>query len=397
MEKETKAVHSGRYPLKYMGAINPPIYQASTLLFPSLQAYQEAERGKAHYEINPTVKSYDCSYAITGTPTNHALQEALATLEEAENCIIVPSGLSAIITVLFGCLKAGDHLLMVDSVYGPTRRFCNNELKRFGVEVEYYDPLIGDGIKDLIKENTAIVYTESPGSLTFEVQDIPAITRAAKAANPDIVTVMDNSWASPLYFKPFQYGIDISIHAVTKYIGGHSDVILGSITTNDEHFAAVFQSFYHLGNSPSPYECYLAQRGIRTMPTRIKQHEKTALTLAHWLAEHPKVSRVLHPALESCPGHEIWKRDFTGSTGLFSVVLDQKYDFDALSQMIDPMELFGIGCSWGGYESLVLAPDPSGSRTANKWEAEGNLIRFYAGLEDPQDLLADLEKAFARL
>lgn len=397
MKKDTLAVQVGRNPTKQQGTVNPPIHQTSTILFPTLRSYHDADRGKAFYEDSHNVKSYDYSYGITGTPTTYALQQAMTQLENADHSFILPSGLSALTTALFAFLEAGDHILMVDTVYGPTRRFCHAELKRFGVETTYYDPLIGADIAKLVKSNTKIVFTESPGSITFEVQDIPAITKAVKAINEDIVVMIDNSWATPLYFQPFDFGIDISIHAGTKYIGGHSDIMLGVINCKEKHFKPLFKSFHHLGNSASPQDCYLAQRGIRTMPVRLRQHEETALALAKWLDAQDKVAKVLHPALPSCPGHDIWKRDFNGSTGLFSIILDKQYDFEALSRMIDPMQHFGIGCSWGGFESLILNLDPSSARTATKWEAQGSLIRIYAGLEDVDDLIHDLESGLKRL
>lgn len=397
MHKNTKAVHAGRYPMEQRGAVNPPIYQASTIIFPTLKAYNEAEKGKVFYKGGPEVSSYDRSYGITGTYTTNSLEEAIAAIEEADSCLILSSGLNAIVVAILGFVEAGDHILMADSVYGPTRRFCHSQLQRFNVDVTYYDPMIGEGIADLIQENTKIVYTESPGSLTFEIQDIPAISKAAKAVNEDIIVIMDNSWATPLYFRPYDHGVDVSIHAVTKYMGGHSDVLMGAITCRKQYFKTIYKTFHHFGSNVSPQETYLAQRGLRTLPTRLKHHEESALTIATWLQDHPKVQRVLHPAFESCPGHEIWKRDFKGSTGLFSIILDKEYSFDELSAMIDPMELFSIGCSWGGYESLVLALDPTSVRTATQWEKTGSMVRLYVGLEYVGDLKTDLEKALDRL
>jgi len=285
--------------------------------------------------------------------------------------------------------------LMVDSAYGPTRKICEIVLKGFGVETTYYDPLIGSGIKDLIRPNTKVVFTESPGSLTFEVQDVPAIAAAAHEAGA--VVVLDNSWATPLFFHPFDHGVDVAIEAATKYLAGHSDAMMGVITTTEALFRRVRVMAAILGAVPGPDDCYLALRGIRTLAVRMARHQETALELAHWCQGRPEVSRILHPAFEDCPGHALWVRDFSGSTGLFSIVLDQRYTKDALARMLDHMELFKMGYSWGGYESLILPTDPSPIRTAQPWPGDGTVIRLHAGLEDAEDLIADLEAGFARL
>ncbi|MCD6035828.1 MAG: cystathionine beta-lyase [Rickettsiales bacterium] len=401
MKKETLAIQAGRRPLEHEGSVNPPIHQTSTILFPTLNDYYEAERGTPFYQTSKHTASdetaMDYGYGISTNPTVFALQEACIALEGADHALIYPSGLQAITSALLAFLKAGDHILVVDTIYGPTRRFCNNELKRFGVETTFYDPLIGEGIRDLIQDNTRIVFTESPGSITFEIQDIPTISRVAKSIREDIIILMDNSWATPLFFDPFAHGVDVAIQAATKYIGGHSDVLLGIVTCKKKHFSALYRNYRHLGASPSPHACYLAQRGIRTLAVRLKQHQETALSLAKQLKNHPKVSRVLHPALPDCPGHELWKRDFTGATGLFSIILDRHYNIPELSKMIDPMKHFGIGCSWGGFESLILALNPVTVRTAAPWKAEGSLIRIYAGLEAVEDLAQDFEDALKRL
>lgn len=397
MDKKTIAIQAGRYPEQYEGAVNPPIIQTSTVLFPTLKSYYEAEQGRAYYEQSKRVHSRDYGYGIAGTATSYALREAFAALEGADHCLVYPSGLNAITSTLTAFLKKGDHLLLPDSVYGPTRRFCHKELKRYGVESSYYDPLIGEGIVQLIQENTRIILLESPGSLTFEIQDIPAIMQAVQKVNPSIVTVIDNSWATPFYFSPFQFGIDVSIHAGTKYVGGHSDILLGLVNFNEKVAPSLYDNYHNTGVCVSPHECYLAQRGLRTMLTRLQAHEKTALSIANKLESHPKVTKILHPALPSFPQHAIWKRDFTGSTGLFSIILDQHYSLEKLSQMIDPMEVFGIGCSWGGYESLILALDPKGGRSVTKWEAEGSLIRIYTGLEAEEDIYNDLLAGLERL
>lgn len=394
---ETIAVHSGRNPEQFSGAVNTPVHRTSTVVFPTLAEYEEAQHGKAIYETGQGIQSKDFSYGTTGTPTSFGLQKALAALEGAEQALVFPSGLSAITIALLSFLNTGDHLLMVDSVYGPTRRFCNKQLKRLGIEVTFYDPLIGGDIVSLIKNNTKVIFTESPGSLTFEVQDIPAISAAAKSVREDIAIIMDNSWATPVYFRPFEKGVDVSIQAGTKYINGHADVLIGTVTANGDYFKRIFETFHHFGTCVSADDCYLTARGLRTMPVRLKHHEASALKVAHWLKDHKKVSRVLHPALPESAGHDIWKRDFLGSTGLFSFILDKQYTFDEIAKVVDPMELFSIGASWGGFESLVLPQMPATSRTAVKWEENRSCIRIYTGLEHVDDLIEDLDKALARL
>lgn len=394
-KQETIAITSGRKYKENSGTVNTPIHRTSTILFPTIGQYNDASRGQDVYKTGADKQTIDLSYGLTGNPTSIALQESLCAIEGADHALLCPSGLSAITTTLFALLAAGDHILITDSIYGPTRRFCDKELKRYNIETTYYNPLIGSGIKDLIKENTKVIFTESPGSLTFEIQDIPAI--AAEAHKKNIAVVMDNSWATALYFKPFEHGVDICVQAGTKYIGGHSDLFLGTITTTDEYIDRLFASYKNLGIHTSPDACYTASRGLKTMPTRLKAHEKTALGLANWLAEQPEVKTVLHPALASCPGHELWKRDFTGSTGLFSVILDKKYSNEQISALIDNMELFGIGASWGGFESLLINFDPKTIRTASKWTEENSCIRIYAGLEAEEDLKEDLKQGLKRL
>ncbi len=395
MKHETIAVTSGKNPQENSGTVNPPIHRTSTILFPSLKDYHDAEKGKDVYKSGKGVKAADFSYGISGTPTSFALQKAIAEFDGADHALIVPSGLSAITTSLLSFVSSGDHILISDSVYGPTRRFCNKELKRLGVETTYYDPMIGSGINKLIKENTKVVFTESPGSLTFEIQDIPAIAKAAHKKGA--VVMMDNSWATSLFFKPFEHGVDVCIQAGTKYIGGHSDLLFGTISTTDKYVDQIFRTFKNYGLHTSPDTCYSALRGLRTMPTRLKAHEKSALNIAKWLAKKPQVAKVLHPALTSCPGHNIWKRDFTGSTGLFSIILDKEYSQKSIVSMIDGLEFFGIGSSWGGFESLIINFDPTAIRTANKWTEKGTCIRIYIGLEAEEDLISELDKGFKKL
>ncbi len=396
MKKDTKIIRSGRHPFAHSGMVNTPIYRSSTILFPSQEAYHDAENGRVYYETDNFTSSPDYSYGTSGTPTSFALRQALADLDGVKHALIYPSGLAAICLTLNALLQSGDHILITDSIYGPTRRFCKQELKRFGVETTYYDPMIGQGIKDLIQPNTKIIFTEAPGSLTFEVQDIPAITKVAKAH--EIITLMDNSWATPLFFNPFEHGIDIAIQAGTKYINGHSDVLMGVVTCNDEFlFGKLISTYRHYGACPSPDDCYLAARGLRTLSVRLKQHEQNALALAKWLQSQKQVTKILHPAFEDCAGHDIWKRDFKGSTGLFSIVLDRHYNESEVSAFINGLEYFGIGASWGGYESLLIHITPSYVRSATKWSEPNTVLRLYVGLEDVEDLKADLEKAFKRI
>ncbi len=394
MQEDSKVVHSGRHPLNHYGMVNPPVYASSTILFPTMEAYTEAERGNSCYYADDSSVAADLSYGITGTPTSYALAEAIAELEGGYRTLLVQSGLAALTTTLMALAGNGDHILIPDTAYGPTRRFCNLEMKRFGVETTYYDPQIGAEIAALIKDNTTMILVESPGSLTFEIQDIPAIAAVAKSRN--IPVVMDNSWATPLFFKPFAHGVDISIQAITKYIGGHSDVIMGAITSNEAWYKKLYRFFRHSGSTASPRDCYLAQRGLRSLSARLKQHQASALTIASWLETRQEVTQVLYPALPSHPGHSIWKRDFTGASGLFSLILKPCAP-EKLDRMINELEYFAIGCSWGGYESLALSFDPTSIRTATSWQAEGPCVRLHIGLEDVNDLIADLEKGLAGL
>jgi cystathionine beta-lyase len=382
MKKETLITKLGRAPEEHCGVVNPPVYHVSTILFPTLDDFDGSENG-----------TYPLIYGRSGTPSTRALEAALAQLDGDDYAILTSSGLSAIVVVLTSVLSAGDHLLLPDNVYGSMRKFCEQELLRFGVEVTYYDPLIGGGIASLMKPNTKMVYCESPGSLTFEVQDIPAIVRAAHAGGA--IVAADNTWATPLYLRPRDLGVDITIHSCTKYIGGHSDLVMGLITTSKKLYPQLRRAYRNLGCCPGADEVYLAQRGLRTLGARLKQHQEAGLQLAHWFKKRPEVVKVLHPAFPECPGHAVWKRDFTGSTGLFSVLL-KSYPHKALAAMLDHMELFGMGLSWGGYESLIIPFKPE--RTASpEWTHKGLCIRIHAGLEDIDDLIADLEAGFERL
>ena len=384
MQQDTALVHTGRDPATQHGIVNPGVFHASTIVFPSIAAMREAQ-------ADPYRKYY---YGRLGTPTTRALEAAVAEIEGGERCVATGSGVAAIVAAVIGFLKSGDHMLVVDSVYGPARRFFNDTLRRFGVEVQYYDPLIGGAIAGLIRPATRLVYCESPGSGSFEVQDIPAIAGAAKAKGARVV--LDNTWASPLYFKPFGHGVDVSVQAATKYIVGHSDAMVGTITTTNEVFDTVRAAARDLGAPPGPDDCYLALRGLRTLGVRLARHQETGIRLARWFEARAEVHQVLHPALPGCAGHAIWKRDFLGASGLFSIVL-KDFPAHAVEAMVDGYEQFGIGFSWGGFESLVLPVHPEAGREVTTWEAPGPTLRYHAGLEHPADLIADLEKGFERL
>jgi cystathionine beta-lyase len=382
---ETKLTHLGNHPHDNHGVVNPPVYHASTILFPTVAAMEAARTQR----FGPGTR-----YGRYGTPTTFALEEALAGIEGGHRAMVLPSGLAAIAAALLGCLKSGDHVLMVDSVYGPARNLCNGVLVRYGVESTFYDPALGDGIAELMRPNTKVVYVESPGSLTFEVQDIPAIAKVAHARGA--LVLMDNTWASPAFFPSFKHGVDVSIHAATKYIVGHSDVMMGAIVTTEAAFLPIRTMMADLGYSAAPDDVYLALRGLRTLSVRLERHQKNATQVATWLQSRPEVEEVLYPALPGARGHALWKRDFLGATGLFGVILKPapKPGVDA---MLDGLKLFGMGASWGGYESLIQPVNPGRMRTATKWETAGPMLRLHIGLESPDDLIADLAKGFDRL
>ncbi|WP_319414270.1 cystathionine beta-lyase [uncultured Cohaesibacter sp.] len=379
-QTDTRLVITGRHPEENDGFVNPPVIHASTVIFNSTE---ELYSGKAKY-----------FYGRRGTPTTNALCEALTDLEGAKGTVLTPSGLAACSLALLSACKSGDHVLITDSAYEPTRHFADHVLIPMGVEVDYYDPLIGANIASLFKDNTSAVFTEAPGSQTFETQDIPAIVAAAHQR--DILVLLDNTWASPLYFDSMGHGVDMTIQAGTKYIVGHSDVMLGTISANERAWPRLEEVHGAMGYHVGPDDVYLALRGLRTMGVRLKQHQESALDVAKWLQTRPEVDRVLFPPLESDPGHAIWKRDFKGACGLFGVVLKDCSRKQALA-FIDALELFGLGFSWGGFESLVTYVDPRGYRTATTWDEPGQLIRLHIGLEDAADLKADLEKGFAAL
>lgn len=384
MRPATAAVHLGRDPQAFLGAINTPVFRASTIAFADVAELERAERGQ-HDGI---------SYGLHGLPTVTDLQRALTELEGGAAAFAVPSGLAATTLPFLALCRTGDHVLVTDSVYFPTRRFCATTLARFGIDVEFYDPLIGAGIEALMRPATRIVFVESPGSLTFDVQDVPAIARVAHAHQAWVVA--DNTWATPLYFRAFDHGADVSVHAVTKYIGGHSDLLLGVVICNESTRAPMQRQWTDIGITASSDDCFLALRGLRTLPTRLARHQASALDVAAWLAARDEVAEVLYPALPGARGHDLWKRDFTGAGGLFGVVLKPvaKARVDAL---LDALELFALGYSWGGFESLVIPVRRERARTLAPFDAEGPMLRLSIGLEDPQDLIDDLEQAFAVL
>ncbi|MEX0299832.1 MAG: cystathionine beta-lyase [Kordiimonas sp.] len=381
---DTTLVTAGRKKEWTHGIVNPPIYRASTCLFDTYAELRERVANPAGGKL---------FYGRKGTPTQWALADAISELEGGAGTMLYPSGIAAVTSAILSLVKAGDHILITDSAYEPTRSFANGLLKQMGVSTSYYDPEIGAGIVDLFEQNTTVIVTETPGSLTFEVQDLPAICEAAKQHDAYVIT--DNTWATPLLFNPLEIGADISVHACTKYVGGHSDIMLGTATANQRTFKKLQRTAFQLGHTVSPDDASLALRGLRTLGVRLKQHEENALKIAAWLQNHAAVDTVLHPAFESCPGHEIWARDFAGSSGLFSFTL-KSGDYPDTAALVDDMKLFKMGFSWGGFESLILPSDPTSNRTAVEWKSNGPLIRLHIGLEDTDDLIADLDAGLAR-
>lgn len=378
--RRTRLVHSGHDVESSRGFVNLPAFRGSTVLYPDAA----------------TLRSNDLrwTYGTHGTPTTDALASAWSELSDAAGTALVPSGLAAIAMALQTAVKAGDHLLVTDSAYFPTRRFAERVLRPLGVETSYYDPTLGAGVAALIRENTRAILTEAPGSQSLEMQDIPAIAEVAHKRG--VCVVMDNTWATPIFFSPHQHGVDLAIEAGTKYLSGHSDLLLGLISANAEWWPKLHAYVDLYAIPPGPEDCVLALRGLRTMELRLKEAERQALALARWLETRPEVLRVIHPALESHPGHAIWKRDFSGSSGLFTIVL-HPVPPPAVDAMLDAFELFGLGYSWGGYESLALPFDCSTYRTATRWAPGGPAIRLQVGLEDIEDLKADLDRGFQRL
>ncbi len=387
MNEDTQLVTVGRHPERFGGLVNTPICRASTILAGSMAEWEEMKRARAAEEPGAT------TYGRYGTATTHAFEEAIAALEGGHRSLAFPSGLAAIVTTLTALLSAGDHVLVTYSAYSPTRSFLDNVLSRLGVEVEVYDPGCGKNIESVMRSNTRVVYVESPGSETLEIQDIPAITAVAHAHGAFVV--MDNTWATPLFFKPFEHGVDVSIHAATKYIVGHSDAMLGVVTCNEATWAQVKKTTQYMGQTAGPDDIYLALRGLRTMGVRLQRHWASGLRVAQWLEQQAEVEAVVHPALPSHPGHALWKRDFRGASGLFTVVLRASED-DSVAAFVDALQHFGIGVSWGGYESLAI-PFTPGKHHGARWPYTGKAVRLHVGLEDPEDLIADLNRWLAAL
>jgi len=382
VKQDTRVVRAGRDRGHYRGSVNPPVYHVSTVLYDSLAEFLAVSKPVPGKLV----------YGRWGTPTSFTLADALAELEGGAGCALFPSGAAAIAASLLAFVEPGDHVLIPDNVYGSTRRICDHMLPRFQIKTTYYDPTIGAGIASLMTPRTKIVYVEAPGSMTLEMQDVPAI--AVAGASAGAITMMDNTWATPLFFKPFDHGVDVSIQAGTKYIVGHSDAMLGSVTANQKAWSAIDRASYLLGQCVGPDDAYLAQRGLRTLAVRLARHQESALKVAEWLTRQPAIERVLYPALPSDSGHALWRRDFTGASGLLSIVL-KPVSAKKLEAMVDGLKLFGIGASWGGFESLVC---PSRAvRTATFLDPARPILRFHIGLESVDDLIADLRAGLDRL
>lgn len=386
MKPDTKLSHLGRKPVNAPNTVNVPMHRASTVLFDSLAALHETQRQWNRDEQVST-------YGIFNMPQALALENAVAEIEGGYRAATYPSGLAAIAGALLAVVKSGDHVLVTDSSYGPGRQFCETFLQRMGVETTFYDPLIGAGIAELIRPNTTAIYTESPGSHTFEIQDTPAIAAAAHANGA--VVIMDNAWATGLFFNAFEHGVDLVIQPATKYYAAHSDVLIGLVIANEKTWPQLRHAANQMGQRASPDDCFLTLRGMRTMGVRLRQHQASTLRITQWLQTRPEVARVLYPALETDPGHALWKRDFTGATGLFSIELKPCSE-EQLAAMIDHYALFGLGYSWGGFESLVMPANLRYGRTVRPWQG-GPLVRYSIGLEDADDLIRDLKAGFNRL
>jgi cystathionine beta-lyase len=376
--EDTNLAHWGRKPKDYHGIVNPPIVHASSIIYKSYDDYKNTEY----------------RYARNGTPLSRQFEEAMAALEGGFGAVSAPSGLAAITSAMLAFLEKGDHILVSDALYPPVRVFCNGILKRFGVETTYYDPMIGKGIEKLCRKNTKIIYIETPGAGTYEIADVPAIVSIARKKK--ILTMVDNSWAGGVLFKPLAQGVDISVQSVTKYVGGHSDLMLGvAVAASKAHYNKLKTAFLDLGICAGADEMYLALRGLRTIKVRMKQHHENAIRVAKWLQKRKEVEQVNCPALPGHPGHAIWKRDYTGTNGLISILL-KPVSQKAYGAFIDALELFPLAASWGGYESLAMPLDPS-ARAAVRWKEKGELLRLHIGLEDPDDLIEDLEQGLKKL
>ena len=386
MKTRTRLAQKGRKARSQPGTINLPVARASTVTFASLAEMEAVQKRFEAGEPAPT-------YGIVNMPLRVAFEELVADIEGGYRAVTLPSGLAAVAVAIMACVKQGDHVLVTDSTYGPTRRFCDRTLRRFGVETTYYDPLVGAGIAELMKPNTRVVYLESPGSLTFEVQDFPAIAQAAHEKGAAVIH--DNTWATGIFFDSFAHGADLVVQAATKYPGGHSDILLGAVVANEAWWPRLRDTSRDMGQTASPDDLFLVLRGMRTLDVRLRQHEKSALEVARWLKERPEVKRVLHPALPEDPGHALWKRDFRGSSGLFGVEL-APCSRAQVAALLDHLEYFALGYSWGGYESLAVPANLRGARSVRPW-AGGPLVRLQIGLEEPADLIADLERGFERM
>ena len=387
MKQDTRLIALGRAPVRAQGPVNLPVHRASTILSEHLDGYVHRFDGDNRYD--------NVTYGATGTQNSRALAEAVAAIEGGHRTVVTGTGLSAVTMAVSAVVRAGDHVLVPDSVYGPTRRFCAEILSRYGVETSFYDPAIGAGIAQAMRANTRLVYTEAPGSLTFEMQDVPAIAKAARERGA--LVAMDNTWATPMFFRPLEHGVDISIQAGTKYLAGHSDLVIGMITTaTDGLFRTIADQAFAFGDTASPDDCFLALRGMRSLSVRLKRQSESAMRIARWLDARPEVKRVLYPALESDPGHALWKRDFEGASSLFGLAMHTT-DEAAIARMVNGLELFRIGSSWGGYESLVAYNRMPIPRAVIPWTETPSLLRIHIGLEDPDDLVADLEAGLGRL
>lgn len=381
MKERSKLIAAGRPRRRPSHPVNPPVERASTYLFPTYDDFIEGGR--------------NIVYGRLGGPTHRALEETVTALEGGVETRLAPSGLQAVNAALLAFVKAGDRILVTDAAYDPTRKFCERFLARFGVETVFYDPLAGEDLAALMTSNTKVVLAESPGSLTFEVQDVAALANVAHRFGARLI--VDNTWSGGVFFKPLRHGADVVVHAGTKYFAGHADCLIGTITSRDKESARlIFQTLLQIGSNVSADDAYLTLRGMRTLRARMAAHEETALKLANWLAQRPEVAEVRHPAAPGCPGHLSWKRDFSGASGLFGVIL-KPVPIKALKAFFDSLELFGMGFSWGGFESLCIHAHPEKNRTATKWTATGPVLRIHAGLEDADDLIADLERAFSTM
>ncbi|WP_318460232.1 cystathionine beta-lyase [Photobacterium leiognathi] len=388
---DTALVSAGRKKKYTHGAVNSVIQRASSLVFDTIADKKHAIKNRAKGEL---------FYGRRGTLTHFALQDAMVELEGGAGCYLYPCGAAAVSNSILAFVASGDHVLMTGAAYEPTQEFCNVVLKGLGVSTTYYDPLIGEGIADLVQPNTKVVFLESPSSITMEVQDIPAIVKAVRAVNPDAVIIMDNTWAAGVLFKALDHGVDISVQAGTKYIVGHSDAMIGTAVSNERCWDQLRERSYLMGQMVDADTAYVAARGLRTMGVRLKQHHESSIKIAQWLAERPEVAQVNHPALPSCKGHEFFARDFAGSCGLFSFVLNKRLSSEEVANFLDHFDHFSMAYSWGGYESLILANQPeelNRIRPAGKVDFDGTLIRVHIGLEDCDDLIEDLGNGFSRI